>query len=149
MKRIILFAVLLMTIGASAGTPRILPENEKVATTFARIFKDAGNVRWSRSGNFYDAFFSVASVKIRARLDKNGKLVRIIRYYKEDNLPVNILCSIKKDYPDKEVWGVIEETRASNVDYRIVLRDEKNYIHIGADSQGEITVLAKYNRSDR
>lgn len=138
-----------MTVAVNAGNPGMVPGNEKVVTTFFRVFKDAHNVTWSHNGNFYDAFFTVASVKVRARLDKRGKLVRTIRYYKEDNLPVNILCSIKNDYPDKEVWGVIEVTSADDTNYRIVLRDEKRYFHIGANSQGETVFLAKYNRSDR
>ncbi|MFT4093087.1 MAG: hypothetical protein QM640_05555 [Niabella sp.] len=149
MKNLILSAAVMFVLTISAAAAATEPSNAKVVKTFNEVFKAAHDVKWTTTGNYYMAFFTVDGIKIRAILDAKGNLVQTIRYYTENNLPANVLYHVKHDFPGKEVWGVTEVTNNNGVNYRIVLRDNKSYIHINANSLGESEIAKKYKRGDK
>lgn len=149
MKSLILSAVIIFSLTANAATKPVDPANEKVMSTFSQIFKDARNVSWSTPGNNYEAFFTTGSIKTRAMLDNNGALMQTIRYYGESELPANVLYSVKKAYRGKDIFGVTEVSNKHGVNYRIVLRDDKQIININANSTGDTEIVSKYKRGDK
>src|SRR5690606_3937348 len=97
MKNLFLSAAIILTITLGTTASAAEPANPKVLKTFGEIFKMAYNVSWSESGRHYEAYFvGDNNVKTRALLDAKGNLVQTIRYYKEDDLPSNVLYAIKK-----------------------------------------------------
>lgn len=150
MKTLILSAAFILAITASAFARPIEPANELVLRTFGQIFKGADNVSWTNTGDHFEAYFvSDNNIKTRALLDAKGNLVQTVRYYKEDGLPSNILYAIKKEFKDKDIWGVTEVSNKNGVNYRIVLRDDKNYTHVNANSVGDAAVVSRYKRGDK
>ncbi|MCH5599785.1 hypothetical protein [Niabella ginsengisoli] len=59
------------------------------------------------------------------------------------------MYSVKKEHKSKEIFGVTEVTNQLGVNYRIVLKDDKNYTHINANNKGETEIVAKYKRGDK
>ncbi len=150
MKNLILSAAFILALAGSASASMLEPANESVLRTFGQIFKDAGNVSWTNSGDHFEAYFvGDNNIKTRALLDTKGNLVQTIRYYKEEDLPSNVLYAVKKEFKDREIWGVTEVSNKNGVNYRIVLRDDKNYTHVNANSVGETEVVSKYKRGDK
>ena len=149
MKNLILSPAVLLTMAINASAANAFPENEKVVKTFKQLFKDADNISWSETNHYYEAFFTRDAIKTRATFDSRGSLIQTIRYYKEENLPANVLYEVKRSYPAKEVWGVTEVTNKNGVNYRIVLKDDKSYTHINANSYGETETVARYKRGDK
>ena len=149
MKNLILSAAFILTLAFNAAAAPKEPVNEKVQHTFNQIFKEALDVKWSNIGNRFEAFFTSDGIKTRATLDVKGNLIQTIRYFGEDNLPANVLYGIKKEYRSKEIFGVTEVTNQLGVNYRIVLKDDKHYTHINANSKGETEVVSKYKRGDK
>ncbi|MCH5599907.1 hypothetical protein [Niabella ginsengisoli] len=149
MKSLILSAAVIFALTFNAAAAAAEPVNEKVLKTFSLIFKDVNNVSWSNTGKHFEAYFVANDIKTRALLDVNGNLIQTIRYYKEDGLPSNILYSIKKAHQGKDIWGVTEVSNHNGVNYRIVLKDDKSYTHINANSTGDSEVVKKYKRGDK
>lgn len=149
MKNLILSAALLLTVAANAKPIDVYPENEKVVKTFNEVFKEANDVTWNNTGRFYEAFFTIASIKTRAMIDNKGNLIQTIRYYKENELPANVLYSVKKEYAGKDIFGVTEVSNKNGTNYRIILRDEKSYTHINANNIGDTEVVFEYKRGDK
>lgn len=149
MKNLILSAAVLFTVVISANAANTYPENQKVITTFNQIFKNATNVVWSQPGEYYEASFTSYAIKTRALLDARGNLVQTIRYYKEDRLPANVLYHVKKAYPQKDIWGITEVSNSNGVNYRIVLKDDKKYTNINANTAGDTEVVSEYERGDK
>lgn len=149
MKNMILSAALLFSAAVHSAVAGVYPGNEKVVKTFNEVFKNARNVIWGSTRHFYTVSFSVASAKVHAMLDNKGNLVQTIRYYKEDGLPANIIYAIKKDHPHKDVFGVTEVSNKHGVVYKIVLRDEKSYVYVKANSSGDSEVIVEYQRGDK
>ncbi|MGE9311199.1 hypothetical protein ACLOAU_06120 [Niabella sp. CJ426] len=150
MKNLVLFAAFILAMAGSASASSVEPANEYVLKTFGQIFKEANNVSWTNTGNHFEAYFvGENNIKTRALLDVKGNLVQTIRYYKEDDLPSNVLYAIKKEFKDKDIWGVTEVSNKNGVNYRIVLKDDKNYTHVNANSMGETEVVSRYKRGDK
>lgn len=149
MKNLILSAAMMLTLAFNAAAAIVEPVTEKAEKTFNQLFKDADDVKWTNTGNTYEAFFTSEGIKSRATIDAKGNLIQTIRYYSENNLPSNVLYAVKKEYKGKEVFGVTEVANKNGVNYRIVLKDDKSYTHINANSIGDTELVAKYKRGDK
>ncbi len=150
MKSLILSAAALLTITFSATASPVEPViSEKAQATFVSIFKDATDVTWSETGNKEEAYFTAKEVKTRATFDAKGNLVQTIRYYKEDKLSPVVLAGVTATFPGQEIHGVTEVSNKNGINYRIVLKDNKYYTYINANSAGDTEVVSKYNRGDR
>ncbi|ANH82966.1 hypothetical protein A8C56_20005 [Niabella ginsenosidivorans] len=147
MKLFILTTALLFGLNAMAATadPSV---NEKVLKTFNEVFTNARNVQWSTTAEYSEASFSTGSVTSRAMFDNNGKLIRTIRYYKENNLPSNVRYEIKNEYRGKEIYGVTEVATATATIYHLIIRDSKNIYKVVADNNGNIAQTARFKRGD-
>ncbi|MCH5718237.1 hypothetical protein [Niabella hibiscisoli] len=150
MKNLILSAATLLTITFSAAASPVEPTvTEKAQATFVSIFKSAVNVTWRETANSTEAFFTTNDVKTRATFDTKGNLIQTIRYYKEDKLSPVVLAGVTAAFPGKEIHGVTEVSNKNGVNYRIVLKDNKHYTHINANSTGDTEVVSKYKRGDQ
>ncbi|WP_300601747.1 hypothetical protein [Niabella sp.] len=148
MKLFILTAALSLGLNAMAAVTVNPTVNEKVLKTFKDVFSNARDVQWNTTAEYNEASFRSGSVSTRAVIDNNGTLVRTIRYYKENNLPSNILYKIKKKYDGKEIYGVTEVTNSEGVNYFIVIRDSRSIYNVTADNEGGVMQTAKYKRGD-
>ncbi|MCH5690690.1 hypothetical protein LWM68_44560 [Niabella sp. W65] len=98
MKNLILSAAFILALTGSAFAGSVEPANEMVLKTFSQIFKEAYNVSWSNTGKHFEAYFvGDNNIKTRALLDAKGNLIQTIRYYKEEELPSNVLYAVKKN----------------------------------------------------
>ncbi len=149
MKTLILSAVTLLTITFNAAASPEPSVNEKAQATFVTIFKTAINVTWSETANSTEAFFITNSVKTRATFDTKGNLIQTIRYYHSDKLSPVVLAGVRSAFPGKEIHGITEVSNKNGTNYRIVLKDDKNYTHINADGTGDTEVVSKYKRGDK
>ncbi|MCH5596456.1 hypothetical protein [Niabella ginsengisoli] len=149
MKNLILSTAVLFTLTVNALAAPKDPVSIKVQETFNQIFKNAADVSWTVNGSNSDAFFTVDGIKTRATLNANGTLIQTIRYYSEEHLPASVLYNIKKSYKSKEIFGVTEVSNHNGINYRIVLKDDKHYTFINANSSGDNEVVKKYKRGDK
>lgn len=150
MKTLILSAAVLLTVSFNAAASTVEPGiNDKAQKTFVAFFKDAEAVKWSNTGDKYEAYFENDGIKTRATIDAKGNLLQTIRYYKADNLEAGVLENIKSAYRGTEIHGVTEVSNKNGVHYRIVLKDSKHYTHINANQAGDTELVAKYTRGDQ
>jgi hypothetical protein len=144
MKKLIVVLGLFVALGAAAANP---PEvNEKVLKAFEETFVKATDVVWHETGNTYEARFKQSEVISRASYDKDGNLLRTIRYYSEEGLPINILTKLKKKFSGKSIFGVTESATGDEVEYHVVLQDEKNWYIVKSDSWGSLELSQKYRK---
>lgn len=144
MKKIVIFICLFAAIGVSAANP---PEvTAKVLKAFEGTFTKATDVVWHEMANAYEARFMQSEVIVRACYDKEGNLLRTIRYYGEEMLPINVLTKLKKKYTGKTVFGVTESAVENEVTYHITLQDDKNWYIITSDSWGTMEVSEKFRK---
>jgi hypothetical protein len=145
MKKLIILTCLFAALSATASNP---PEvTEKVLKAFNETFMKATDVVWHEVKNFYEASFKQSEVISRAIYDQDGNLVRTIRYYSQENLPINILTKLQKRYAGKSVYGVTELSMEDQVSYYITMQDEKHWYIIKADNWGSLELEQKYKKA--
>ena len=144
MKQILLAAVIAMSFSftAKADDP-----NQKVLDAFNKTFQNVKEVAWTENDHSFEVKFKQNEILSKVTYDTDGNIVRTLRYYYEDNLPLLVVSKVKSKFNDKKIFGVTEESSEDGTFYHIVLQDEKHWINITADSYGVIRVDNKYKKA--
>ncbi len=144
MKKI-LFAALIL---ASSFTVMAADEpNEKVLTAFTKTFRNVQEVSWTEMADNYVVKFKQDEIATKVTYDKQGRIVRTLRYYGEERLPILVLSSLHERFSDKKVYGVVEETSDAGTYYHITLETPKNWIEVIGDSYGTLTIDKKFKKA--
>lgn len=143
MKKILLAAfVIALSFRAMAEDP-----NEKVLEAFNKTFPHVKDVAWTEEEHTYEVKFLQNEILSRVTYDKEGNIIRTVRYYHEQELPILVLARVKSKFTDKKIYGVTEESSDEGTFYHIVLEDEKHWVNITADSYGNLKVDKKFNKA--
>jgi hypothetical protein len=147
MKKMIITAIsmLMLSMGIFA---RAVEVNEKVLKSFKESFPSAQQVSWQEYVDTYVVNFTSIGIKERITYDKEGNFISSTRYYYQENLPANIICKIKKNYPTYKVFGVTEVTTESLVQYYVKMEDNANWTTVKSDESGNMEVVEKYKKSE-
>ncbi|HSZ86515.1 MAG TPA: hypothetical protein VK787_10815 [Puia sp.] len=120
--------------------------NEKVLKSFNTVFSNATNVQWSQFGDHFFVSFAQNNITVRAEYDKKGELLSSLRYYDAQHLPLNILCKVKKEYPNKNIDVVTEVSIPEGMAYLIQLQDDKGWTILRSDVNGELSVKDEFQK---
>lgn len=148
MKQVLVLAFLLAGFVAIAA-PIPSKVNEKVLKAFSQTFASAQDVSWHEYDGYAQANFKINLIQVRAQYAEDGKLIRTIRYYSENELLPNIVAKLKKKYAGKEITGVTESSSDDEVSFTINLKDEKNWYIVKTDVYGNLQQTDKFKRADK
>ena len=115
-------------------------------SAFNKTFSDATEVVWTESSNSFEASFKQRQIQTRVYYDLEGNIIKTLRYYGEENLPLIVLSKIKTRYADKKVFGVTEEASQDGIIFHVVLEDAKSWLQINADVFGTIMQTKKMKK---
>src|SRR5258705_7473793 len=133
---IVAFVLLLGTFPVFAGRP--FDVNEKVLKLFHETFKNPKEVTWHEFQEYYEVNFKDQEVKTTVRYDADGNVLRCLRYYSGSQLPLYILSSLKKQYPDLSIFGVTEFFNGTELTYFVAMQDNKHWYTIKSDPLGNL-----------
>ena len=91
--------------------------------------------------------FKQDEITSRVTYDKEGNIIKTYRYYREDRLPLMVLAKLKTRYPDKSIYGVVEESSEEGTTYHVTLEDAKNWLDVRADLYGGIYQVKKMKKA--
>ena len=142
MKKVFFASLFALAFCASAfASPNTV--NEKVLKAFNQTFISAQDVRWSQHNGMYEAHFNFNDIVTRVTYDADGNAVQTIRYYYEQQLPLNILARVKSTYEGQKIFGVTELTTNEGTEYHIVLESPHSWTTVVADNTGNLSVEKK------
>jgi hypothetical protein len=144
MKQILLAAVIAMSFSFTAKADE---PNQKVLDAFNKTFQNVKEVAWTESDHSFEVKFKQNEILSKVTYDTDGNIVKTLRYYYEDNLPLLVVSKVKNRFNDKKIFGVTEESSEDGTFYHIILEDEKHWINITSDSYGVIRVDNKYKKA--
>jgi hypothetical protein len=147
MKKVILAAIVAIAIQATAFATPNPKVTEKVLKAFTETFNTAQDIQWSELNGIYEARFSYNDIITRVRYDEDGNTLKTIRYYYEQQLPLNVQTNIKKQYNGLKVHSVTEVSVDNMIEYHIVLEDEKTWTMVLGDNMGSLYVEKKLNKA--
>ena len=146
MKKIMLFAVIVLVTGSCFAGTNLTPE--KALKAFKSTFKDAENVVWTDAADIYTVKFSQQGINTFVKYDGDGNFISSRRYYGAGQLPVDIQCKLKKKFSDKSIFGVTEFIVGDDVNYYVKMQDAKTWITVKVDNARNMEVTEKYGKLD-
>ncbi|HEX6427996.1 MAG TPA: hypothetical protein VF008_09940 [Niastella sp.] len=150
-KLIILFSAVLLSFSLIARDPGPGTIDDNLIKTFNTSFPKAERVNWYELPKAWVVNFVTDGVRSRIVYLKDGRLTEFTRYYFESNLPFMIRSKIKNAYPNKSIFGVVEvsvisENGNSRIEYFVKLEDEKSWVTVKSDNEGNLNVTEKYRK---
>ena len=117
-KRILLLSIVLVSFTAfsfAADAPVI---SKNVISSFNKQFSNARDIKWENQANFVKAQFTMNDMVLFAYFNNNGELIAVTRFISPNQLPLEILTSLKKDYTGYWISDLFEiQTEAGTVYY--------------------------------
>lgn len=150
-KLFVLFSALLIIFTSFGNTP--VKIDDQILQTFAVQFPHAQKVIWQESDESYIVTFIEDGIRVRIVYLRNGSINHFLRYYLEENLPLDIRLNIKKKFPGRTIHGVIEENIVSNIEnrsrtfYYVKLEDENSWLTIKTERHKKLKVVEKLNKN--
>ncbi len=142
MKKILFIAAALLI----ATTSLLAGPTEKLINVFNSTFPQAQNIKWHEDENGYLVSFTQSGKYAKATYDRNGQFLSALKYYRENDLPVNILLAVRKKYVSETIESVTELTTAEGVSWFINLSDEKKWSVVKASGDGAIALQYSYKK---
>jgi hypothetical protein len=141
-----LFVIVACALFTVTATAYVEDPNEKVLRSFNETFRGAEDVKWEEYDSYYTVSFVNAGIRSKVNYDKEGNMLGSLRYYLPSMLPLNIQSKLKKEYTRKSLYGVTEVTFGTEVTYYVKMEDEKSWITVKVDTDGNSRVVEKYKK---
>jgi hypothetical protein len=146
MKKLLSLAVTaLFSLTLFASDPVIV--NEKTLQAFQESFKNASGVEWYEHGNSYEVKCMYNGIDSRITFRKDGSVIRVVRYYGADQLPLLLRTKLQKQFSGKTIFGVTELSHENKMDYFIVFEDATTWSHVKCNANGETIVYNELTKS--
>jgi hypothetical protein len=142
MKRILILCAILFAQFVKAN-----PVNEEVLSVFSYLFPTATEVKWTETESGYNVCFKCSDIIGNYDFDKEGKVVKGLRYYKGNSLNPYILLSLRSQYPSQKIVGITELITPDNLNYTIILESENKRYIVESDAEGHLTLQNKYKKN--
>jgi hypothetical protein len=141
-----LFIVYFSMVGFSAmAAGRTI--NEKLLLVFRETYPNAVQVSWMEYPETYTVYFVEQGIRSTIIFNKDGTFVRSTRYYQEEFLPYYLVAAIREKYHEKKIYSITEVSSPNNVEYFVKLVDDKYWMTLKLDSEGNIRILEKFRKA--
>jgi len=156
-KLFILTSTLLFALGSFAYSPRNI--DEKLVHAFSTSFPHAEKVNWQELTEAYVVSFVDNGIRSRITYHKkDGAILSYIRYYFEETLPLNIRLNVKREFPGKKIWGVVEVSLLPDTDdqrpgeglqtfYYVKLEGTNTWTTVKIDTNGNSDIVERYRKA--
>ena len=123
MKRILVTLTVLFSLVSLSSFAKEEKVNSRVLESFQSSFKNATEVDWTVSENFYKADFSLNGQYVAAYYDEAGKLIALTKHISSTQLPISLQTNLKKDHDDYWISDLFEVANEQGTTYYITLEN--------------------------
>jgi hypothetical protein len=141
MKKVLLSiaTVLMMGVSVFAANNEDGTANQLAVRSFKKDFAAAKNIVWEQKNAYTRATFSLNGQVLFAYYNNNGDLQAIVRNITSDQLPINLLASLKSEYNDCWITDLFEMASDDQTTYYVTLEtSEKKIVLKSTGSSWEV-----------
>lgn len=130
MKKILLSIATVLMLGASAFAAGNNggEANQLAVRSFKKDFATAKNIVWEQKEAFTKATFSLNGQVMFAYYNNNGDLQAVVRNITSDQLPINLLASLRNEYNDCWITDLFEMASNDETSYYVTLETSEKKI---------------------
>jgi uncharacterized protein YxeA len=150
MKKMILSLAAVIMMGFSVfadGTDNVVTQEARDA--FKKDFATASNIRWEQTNNnFLKATFSLNGQILTAYYFANGDLRAVVRNITSDQLPINLLTSLRRDYTAFWITDLFEISSDGQTTYYVTIENSDKKIVLKSDDLSSWDVYSKERKTE-
>src|SRR5215469_7237752 len=127
MKQFILSIATMLMMGVSISTFAAKNEdgtvNQLAVKSFKKDFNGASNIVWEQRDTYTKATFQLHGQVLFAYYNTNGDLQAVVRNITSDQLPINLLTTMKKVYGDYWISDLFEMASDDQTTYYVTVEN--------------------------
>lgn len=135
--------VLMMGAGAFAAKNDDGIANQQAVRSFKKDFINAKNTVWEQKDNLTKATFSLNGQILFAYYNSNGELQAVVRNILSDQLPINLLSSLKNEYNDCWISDLFEMASNDQTTYYVTLETGEKKVVLRSQGTDSWEVYSK------
>jgi hypothetical protein len=117
---------------------------DAVIASFNRQFKDASQVSWSKTAEFYFARFSVEEAAYNTAFTEKGEYLAISRQIPFSQMPIATSQTLTRKYSDANLPSVVTEVcLEGQTDYYLKTENKTHVLLLKCSPDGRVTVFNK------
>jgi hypothetical protein len=149
MKKMILSLAAVMMMGFSVfanGKNDVVTQQARDA--FKKDFATASDIRWQQTNSFLKATFSMNGQVLTAYYYSNGDLQAVVRNISSDQLPLNLLTSLHRDYTAFWITDLFEISSDNQTTYYVTIENSDKKIVLKSDDLSSWGVYSKERKTN-
>ncbi len=143
MKRLLMAALLAISVAASAFAKDSKSINTAAMNDFAVDFKKATDVSWTQTGNYIKATFVMNSEKMEVFYNHNGERIGISKAFNVEELPVHAKRTFAKKYQGYTVKQAIVFEGTDETAFFISAENDKESVVLKVNSSDALSVFQR------
>ena len=149
MKKILLSIATVLMIGASAFASgnNDGAANQTAVRNFKKDFATATNIIWEQKDALTKATFTLNGQIMFAYYNTNGDLQAVVRNITSDQLPINLLASLRNEYNDCWITDLFEMASNDETTYYVTLETSEKKIVLRSSGLGTWEVYSKERKT--
>lgn len=136
MKKLIILAVAIISITASAFATSPVKINASVLKAFNKTFARSSNVEWIEKKEFVRAKFTNENQIMYAYYKPDGELIAVTRDINTTQLPMNLSAELAGKYSDHYIAELFELSTGNETYYYVILRNAKHSLRLEGTAAG-------------
>ena len=142
-----LAAVMMMGFSVFAnGKDDVVTQDARDA--FKKDFATASNIKWEQRNNFLKATFSFNGQILTAYYYTNGDLQAVVRNITSDQLPINLVTSLRRDYTAFWITDLFEISSDGQTTYYVTIENSDKKIVLKSDDLASWGIYSKERKTD-
>ena len=146
MKQVILSIATMLMMGISSFAGVNDEVNQQAAKSFKKDFTNARNISWEQKQDYVKVTFSINDQVLFAYYNNNGELQAVVRNIVSEQLPINLLTDLKKDYNDYWISDLFEIASEDQTTYYVTLENANKKIVLKSDGTSNWSVFSKVKK---
>ena len=149
MKKMILSLATVMMMGFSVfanGNDDNVSQEARDA--FKKDFVTASNIKWEQKSNLLKATFTMNGQILTAYYYANGELQAVVRNITSDQLPINLLTSLRRDYTAFWITDLFEISSDNQTTYYVTVESSDKKIVLKSSELSSWEVYSKERKTD-
>jgi hypothetical protein len=147
-KKILLLSIVLVSFTAfsfAADAPSI---SKNVISSFNKQFSNARDIQWESRANFVKAQFTMNDMVLSAYFNNSGELIAVTRFISPNQLPLELLSSLKKTYTGYWISDLFEIQTESGTSYYATLENADQIVVLKSEGFNGWLTFQKEGKDD-
>jgi hypothetical protein len=121
---------------------------QQARDAFKKDFATASDIRWQQTNSFLKATFSMNGQVLTAYYYSNGDLQAVVRNISSDQLPLNLLTSLRQDYTAFWITDLFEISSDNQTTYYVTIENSDKKIVLKSDDLSSWGVYSKERKTN-